>query len=66
MSNFATSSHANANPPLLSNVKQDDKAKLIDRRISVSKTNSSNVTSNKYMTRSGCISKPTQKFISQM
>ena len=50
MSNFATSSHANANPPLPSNIKQNDKAKLIDRGISVSKTDSSNVTSNRYMT----------------
>ena len=66
MSNFATSSHANANPPLPSNIKKDDKAKLVDRRISVSKTNSSNVTSNRYMTQSGCISKPTQRLISQM
>ena len=44
VSNFAKSLHANANPPLPSNIKQDDKAKLIDRGISVSKTNSSNIT----------------------
>ena len=49
VSNFAKSSHAYANSPLPPNVKQVDKAKLIDRRISVSKTNSSNVTSNRYM-----------------
>ena len=66
MSNFAKSSHANASPPLPSNVKQDDKAKLTDRRISVSKTNSSSVTSNRYMMRRGCILKPTQRLISQM
>ena len=66
VSNFAKSSHANANPPLPSNIKQDDKAKLIDRRISVSKTNSSNVTSNRYMTQSSRISKPIQRLISQM
>ena len=66
VSNFAKSLHANANPPLPSNIKKDNKAKLIDRRISVSKTNSSNVTSNRYMTRSGHISKPTQRLISQM
>ena len=66
MSNFAKSSHANANPPLPSNVKQDDKAKLTDRRISVSKTNSSNIKSNRYMMRGGRISKPTQRLISQM
>ena len=64
--NFAKSLHGNANPPLPSNIKQDDKAKLIDRRISVSKTNSSNVTSNRYMMQSGCVSKPTQRHISQM
>ena len=50
MSNFAKSSHANANPPLPSNIRQDDKAKLVNRRISISKTNSSNLTSNRYMT----------------
>ena len=66
VSNFAKSLHANANPPLPSNIKQDDKAKLICRRISVSKTNSSNVTSNRYMTRSGHILKPAQRLISQM
>ena len=66
MSNFAKSLHANANPPFPSNIKQDDKATLIGRRISVSKTNSSNVKSNRYMMRSGCISKPTQRLISQM
>ena len=66
VSNFAKSSHANANPPLPSNIKKDDKTKLTDRRISVSKTNSSNVTSNRYMTQSGCILKPTQRLISQM
>ena len=64
--NFAKSLHANTNPPFPSNVKQDDKATLIGRRISVSKTNSSNVKSNRYMTQSGCISKPTQRLISQM
>ena len=66
MSNFAKSSHANANPPLPSNIKQDDKAKLIDKRISVSKTNSSNVTSNRYMMQSGRILKSTQRLINQM
>ena len=66
VSNFAKSLHANANPPLPSNIKQDNKAKLIDRRISVSKTNSSNVTSNRYTTQSGRISKPTQRLISEM
>ena len=66
VSNFAKSLHANANPPLPSNVKHDDKAKLVDRRISVSKTNSSNVKSNRYMMRSGRILKPTQRLISQM
>ena len=66
VSNFAKSSHANANPQLPSNVKQDDKAKLIDRRISVSKTNSSNIKSNRYMMQSGQILKPTQRLISQM
>ena len=66
MSNFAKSSHANANPPPPSNIKQDDKAKLTDRRISVSKTNPSNVTSNRYMMRSGHILKLTQRLISQM
>ena len=50
VSNFAKSLHANANPPLPSNVKQDNKAKLTDGRISVSKTNSSNIKSNRYMT----------------
>ena len=66
VSNFAKSLHANANPPLPSNIKQDDKAKFIDRMISVNKTNSSNIKSNRYMTRSGRISKPTQRLISQM
>ena len=66
VSNFAKSLHANANPPLPSNIKKDDKAKLIDRRISVSKTNSSNVPSNRYTTQSGLISKPTQRLISQV
>ena len=66
VSNFAKSLHANANPPLPSNIKQDNKAKLVDRRISVSKTNSSNVTSNRYTMQSGGISKPTQRLISQM
>ena len=66
VSNFAKFSHANANPPLPSNVKQVDKVKLIDRRISVSKTNSSNVTSNRYMMQSGHILKPTQRLISHM
>ena len=66
VSNFAKSLHANANPPLPSGIKQVNKAKLVDRRISVSKINSSNVTSNKYMTQSGHISKPTQRLISQM
>ena len=50
VSNFSKSSHANANPPLPSNIKQDNEAKLIDRRISVSKTNPSNFTSNRYTT----------------
>ena len=66
MSNFAKSLHANANPPLPYNIKQDDKAKLIDRRISVNKTNPSNVTLNRYTMQSGRISKPTQRLISQM
>ena len=66
VSNFAKSSHAKASPPLPSNLKQDDKAKLIDRRISVRKTNSSNVTSNQYTTQSGRILKPTQRLTSQM
>ena len=66
VSNFAKSSHANANPPFPPNFKKVNKAKLIDKRISVSKTNSSNVTSNRYTTRSGRISKPTQRLISQM
>ena len=66
VSNFAKSSHANANPPLPSNIKHDNKAKLIGGRISVSKTNSSNITSNRYMMRSGHILKPTQRLISQM
>ena len=66
VSNFAKSLHANANPPFPSNVKQVDKAKLIDRRISVSKTNPNNIKSNRYMTQSSSISKPTQRLISQM
>ena len=66
VSNFAKSTHANANPPLPSNIKQDDKAKLTDRRISVSKTNPSNITSNRYTMQSGHILKPTQRLISQM
>ena len=66
VSNFAKSSHANANPPLPSNIKKDDKAKLVDRRISVGKTNASNITSNRYTTSSGHISTPTQRLISQM
>ena len=38
LSNFAKSSHTNANPPFPPNVKQVNKVKFVDRRISVSKT----------------------------
>ena len=60
MSNFAKSTHAN--PPLPTNVKHDNKAKLIGKRVEVSKSNSTSM----YTMRSGRISKPTKRLIAQM
>ena len=61
VSNFANSKHAPT--PVPSNVKHDNKAKLIGKRVNVRKCNSTN---SMYTTCSGCISKPATRLITQM
>ena len=62
VSNFAKSKHA---PPQIhnSNVKCTANAKLILKRVEISKSNKSN---SMYTTYSGCISKPAKRLITQM
>ena len=62
VSNFAKSKHA---PPQIhnSNVKCTSKAKLIPKRVEISKSNKSN---SMYTTCSGCISKPAKRLITQV
>ena len=59
VSNFAKSQHVPTIIPSSTNVKCTDKAKLIPKRVEVSKFNQSN-------THNGCISKPAKRLITQM
>ena len=63
VSKFAKSKHAPTTVQSSANVKHDNKAKLIWKRVDVRKCNSTNST---YTTCSGCISKPATRLITQM
>ena len=63
VSNFAKSQHAPTTVPSSTNVKHDNKAKLIGKRVNVRKCNSTN---SMYTTCSGCILKPATRLITQM